>query len=179
MSLQLLWTAAVGGNEDARRALCEALRTTSVGHARRLGAGQWSDDVAQEVVASVLRQMHHVECPKSDDAFVHYRTRSVLSKLRKQSTRYRQPPEDLPPDADRGPKPPDAVSERERAVAVRDCLRSLSQPAREVVRMKYAQGKAVVEIAKACGVSDVTIYKRIKSALSSLLTCLRSKGVEP
>ena len=64
--------------------------------------------------------------------------------------------------------PEDALAARESAALVRDAVRSLREPYRTVVEMRYLEGLSIQEIAKLLGRPPATVKSQLQRALAEL-----------
>ncbi|MFI1485962.1 RNA polymerase sigma factor [Streptomyces sp. NPDC020747] len=74
--------------------------------------------------------------------------------------------------ADTGPRPDEAVVDRERSLLLHSALAELPQPQREVVHLAYFAGRTYRQVAVELGIPEGTAKTRLRSALRKLAETL-------
>lgn len=170
------------GDGVAAEALAEAMFAPLSNYARRsLGDPQSSDDVAQETIIRVIKNIHKYQAGTRFRAWVY---RIALNLCRNKATRKRHISyEGIPEDAMAAlPKRPDPVGPVESATAndevvkVRNALAQLSAPFQEIVHLRLYQGLSFREISEALDVPEGTLKSRMHHAVRHLRTIL---GFDP
>jgi len=67
----------------------------------------------------------------------------------------------------------------DRAGFLRECLRKLTDIARKLVRMRYADGMSSTQMASACGRSVSSVNVSVFRARAALADCIRDKEAPP
>jgi RNA polymerase sigma-70 factor (ECF subfamily) len=164
-------------NPAAFRALCDQHGPAMYSACLRvLGDRAAADDALQEAFVLAYRRRDQVADAASIRAYLLGISRHVaLDVVRKQRRRdalHEANRDDLAP-----PSPGEDEVDVARLDALRECLEAVPAATRTAVELHFWQGRPWAEIADATGVAIDTVRMRVKRALTSLLDCLRGKGV--
>jgi RNA polymerase sigma-70 factor (ECF subfamily) len=170
------------GDASAAESLAESMFAPLSNYARRsLGDPQSSDDVAQETIIRVIKNIHKYQAGTRFRAWVY---RIALNLCRNKATRKRHISyEGIPENAMAAlPKRPDkvgpvdAATQNDEVRRVREALAQLSEPFQEIVHLRLYQGLSFREISEALDVPEGTLKSRMHHAVRHLRTIL---GFDP
>ena len=126
-------------------------------------SGQDADDLAQDVMLSLLRQLPNFEVERGSmenwiTGFAKLAAKGwVRQKVRRQQ---REVPLELAPGV-----PAEADKDHSVTGAIHGALSKLADGDREMVTMRFTQGLSSKQIAEKMGVSDMAVRKRLSRAI--------------
>jgi len=180
-----LWARARAGDAGARQALEQLVVRVAASRVRaaEVAAGD-VEDLCREAVASTLA---YLEGSTDDDvrhlhAFVGWRVRAVLKRhwaTQRHRAREVRLDREGSDDAwvDRRPRPEALARLREAAGLVRACIAELGRDDAELLRLRYVEGLAPVEIARLRSMRGSGVRVRIHRAMRRVRRRLRERGL--
>ena len=157
------------GDPDSFTQLCSRYYTAMVAIAHaKLGDRHLAEDAAQEAFAKACEKLGQL---KNENKFAYWlaaicrnTANDIVSRKEKFSTT-----DDLSMIADK-------IPDFDLAETVRDAVNKLSEPAKELVFLKYYDGMSYEQISKVLGLSKQTINGRLRRAKKKIEKYLRHNG---
>lgn len=136
--------------------------------------GDWIDDLTSETWRRAFERKDHFD-PTRD--FLVWLT-GILRNVAREQARRRRGDEPAPEQLD-AIEPERIAAEAELLAALNDCVAALPPADRELVRLRFFEGRTLREVAERMKMPEATLREsRLPEACERLRDCLRSKGLE-
>ncbi len=171
-----LETLALRSREGDREAFAELVRRlhgTVRGMAAVMGtAGDWIDDVAQEVFLEVYRALPRYDAARPFLPWVRGFARNVIRRLGERAGRDARLRSDAVSAWLRTRQVEEEREEAGPVEALRRCLDRLPEPVRRLVTRRYAEEKSSADIAAELGRSADAVRMSLMRVRDALLACM-------
>jgi len=138
-----------------------------------------ADDLAQETFSRVFRSLATFDATRGAmRAWVATIARNVARKRWGRRAQAENFDPALAEDVLAGGDDPVSTAGRDEEIAaVRDCIERLEEPLRQIVRLRYVEGRTTRGVGVAAGMPEATVRSRLAEAHGRLRRCLEGKGV--
>lgn len=137
-----------------------------------------AEDLISEVFLDVWRQAAKFEGRAAVSTWL-----LAIARFKALSALRRKPEQELDEEAaeaieDTSDTPEVALEKKDKSVAIRKCLDSLSAEHKEIIDLVYYHEKSVEEVAEIVGIPEATVKTRMFYARKKLAELLKAQGIE-
>jgi RNA polymerase sigma-70 factor (ECF subfamily) len=137
-----------------------------------------AEDLISEVFLDVWRQAAKFEGRAAVSTWL-----LAIARFKALSALRRKPEQELDEETaeaieDTSDTPEVALEKKDKSVAIRKCLDSLSAEHKEIIDLVYYHEKSVEEVAEIVGIPEATVKTRMFYARKKLAELLKAQGIE-